>query len=92
MALNLVWRSRALADLEDIIGYIAERNIDAAEHLLAQIEGYAERLPQNPYIHRPGRVAGTREAIVHPNYILIYKVGHDTIEIVSILHARQQYP
>jgi len=37
-------------------------------------------------------VHGTREAVVHPNYILIYRVGTDAVEIVSLVHARQQYP
>ena len=35
---------------------------------------------------------GTREAVVHPNYVLIYRVGTETVEIVSVLHARQSYP
>ena len=25
-------------------------------------------------MYRPGRVSGTREAVVHPNYIVIYRV------------------
>jgi plasmid stabilization system protein ParE len=48
-------------------------------------------LPDHPFIHRPGRVTGTREAVVHPNYILIYRVA-EQIEILAVLHARQQYP
>jgi toxin ParE1/3/4 len=42
-------------------------------------------------MHRPGRDPGTREAVVHPNYLIIYRVG-DVIEILAVLHARQQYP
>lgn len=41
---------------------------------------------------RSGRVPGTREAVVHPNYILIYRVTADAVEIVRLVHARQQYP
>jgi plasmid stabilization system protein ParE len=52
----------------------------------------AERLPSHPFMYRPGRVAGTREAVVHPNYILVYRVGEELIEILAVLHARQQYP
>jgi len=37
-------------------------------------------------------VAGTREAVVHPNYILIYRVLDDRVEVVNVVHARQQYP
>lgn len=90
--LTLVWRSNALDDLETIISYIAQRNLPAAERLQALIEGCAERLPLNPYIYRTGRVTGTREAVVHPNYILIYRVGMELIEIVNVVHARQDYP
>ena len=49
------------------------------------------RIIQNPSLYRPGRVAGTREAVVHPNYILVYRVT-GTIEILAVLHARQRYP
>jgi toxin ParE1/3/4 len=90
--LKLVWRARALSDLETIISFIAERNLAAAEGLLAAIEVCTERLPEHPFLYRPGRVDGTREAVVHPNYIVIYKVGADEVEIVNIVHARQQYP
>jgi len=43
-------------------------------------------------MYRPGRVEGTREAIVHPNYILIYRVTVDAVEITAVVHARQEYP
>jgi len=36
-------------------------------------------------------VPGTREAIVHPNYIIIYRVG-DSVIVVAVMHARQCYP
>lgn len=89
--LPLVWRAEARADLVEIITYIAERNLSAAERLQGAIAHTAELLPEHPYIHRPGRVAGTREAVIHPNYILIYRVA-DMIEVLAVLHARQQYP
>lgn len=92
MPLNLVWRASAVADLTTIIGYIADRNIMAAEALQVAIENTAERLPDHPFLYRIGRVDGTREALVHPNYILIYRVGIDDVEIVNVLHSRQQYP
>ncbi|MDB5695097.1 MAG: addiction module antitoxin [Sphingomonas bacterium] len=91
MTLPLVWRPEARADLLEIVGYIAERNPAAADRMLHLIESTAERLPSHPYMYRPGRVAGTREAVVHPNYILIYRVA-EAIEVLAVLHARQQYP
>ncbi|MGN6821120.1 MAG: type II toxin-antitoxin system RelE/ParE family toxin [Sphingomonas sp.] len=55
-------------------------------------EEAAERLPLDPYSCRPGRVPGTREVVVHPNYVLVYRVGAETIDVLALLHARQQYP
>ncbi|HET8612394.1 MAG TPA: type II toxin-antitoxin system RelE/ParE family toxin [Sphingomonas sp.] len=90
--LTLVWRANALDDLETIIGYIAERNLSAAAYLQDAIEACAERSPEHPFLYRPGRAPGTREAVVHPNYILVYRVTADMVEIVSLVHARQEYP
>jgi toxin ParE1/3/4 len=90
--LNVIWRESALDQFDQIIAYIAARNPAAAERLQAAVESSAERLAEHPFMHRPGRVPGTREAIVHPNYILVYRVTEDSIEMVNVLHARQQYP
>ncbi len=91
MTLPLVWTDDATRDLLEILDYIAPRNFAASERLKATIRHAAEALPDHPYIYRPGRAAGTREAVVHPNYILVYRVA-DAIEILAVLHARQQYP
>ena len=69
------WTDEALADLEEIADYIAQRNAFAALRIQQLVERTAEQLPLHPYMHRPGRVPGTREAIVHPNYVLVYRVG-----------------
>jgi toxin ParE1/3/4 len=90
--LKLVWRSTALDSLDEIIAYISDRDFSAGERLQALIEACAERLPDHPYMYRSGREPGTREAVVHPNYILIYRVTAEAVEVVDVLHARQQYP
>jgi addiction module RelE/StbE family toxin len=90
--MNLVWLPAARRDLESIISYIAERDANAAQRMKSLIEDCAERLTEHPFMYRPGRIAGTREAVVHPNYILIYHVTTEAVEIVSLVHARQQYP
>ncbi|HWT12104.1 MAG TPA: type II toxin-antitoxin system RelE/ParE family toxin [Allosphingosinicella sp.] len=90
--MNLVWLEPALEQLETILDYIAARNEDAARRLQIVIERCAEGLADRPFMYRPGRVAGTREAVVHPNYILVYRVTAEAVEIVSVVHARQEYP
>ena len=86
------WSDEATTDLVDIIDYIDQHNPIAAQGLHAAIVQSAENLPLMPYLFRPGRVPGTREHVVHPNYIVVYQVGDDVIDILRVLHSRQQYP
>jgi toxin ParE1/3/4 len=60
---------------------IAERDRAAADRLIEAIEACAERLPKHPHMYRPGRISGTREAVVHPNYILIYRVTAESVNV-----------
>jgi len=76
----------------EIIGFIEQRNALAAQNLLAAIFQIAENLPLMPYLFRLGRVAATREHLVHPNYIVVYQVGENVIDDLRVLHSRQQYP
>ena len=90
--MKLVWRDDALEDIEAIVGYISERNSSAAERLADRIQSCAERLVRLPFAYRVGRAPGTREAVVHPNYIMIYTVTRDAVENLNIVHSRQRYP
>ena len=90
--MRLIWREGARSDVRAIVRYISDRSPGAAEKLNDKIEASAERLVEHPYMYRAGRIPGTREAVVHPNYILIYRVGSDAVEIVNVIHSRQQYP
>jgi addiction module RelE/StbE family toxin len=90
--LTLVWSEAARRDIANITSFIAERNAGAAVKLADTIEACADRLPEHPYLYRSGRVPGTREAVVHPNYILVYRVLSDSVEILSVIHTRRQYP
>ncbi|MEA3388585.1 type II toxin-antitoxin system RelE/ParE family toxin [Sphingobium sp. CCH11-B1] len=89
---HVVWRPKARQDARNILDYISDRNASAALRLADLFEQAAEKLTDHPYMHRPGRVADTREAIVTPNYLLIYRVTEDRIEILAVKHTRQQYP
>ena len=86
------WTEEATTDVVEIIDFIEQRNAPAAQNLYAAIVQSAENIAFMPYLFRPGRVPGTRELVVHPNYIVVYQVGNDVIDILRILHSRQQYP
>jgi toxin ParE1/3/4 len=90
--LRLTWRPQAEADRDYIIDYTARDNPVAALELGDKIETQVAQLPQYPKLYRAGRVKGTREMIVHPNYIVVYRIRPGEIQIVRVLHAAQQWP
>lgn len=90
--LDLIWEPDAVEQFDGVIDYIAVRNASASMRMRTLIGDRVQQLRKFPEIGRPGRVAGTRELVVHPNYIVIYQVTPDAIDILRVLHARQQYP
>lgn len=74
-----------------IIDYISEDNPGAAQTLKEEIEDKASRLPAHPRMYRAGRVDGTREMVVRPNYIVIYAEDADTVTILRALHPAQKW-
>jgi addiction module RelE/StbE family toxin len=86
------WRPEARASLVNILSFIAQDNPAAAIELGYEIEHATSALPEHPFLYRRGRVPGTREIVVHPNYLVVYRVDLRAILIIDVLHARQQYP
>jgi toxin ParE1/3/4 len=86
------WRPAAEDDLLAILTYIAEANVQAATDLQIRVDRALRHLGANPYLYKPSdRVEGAREIVISPNYILFYQVT-STIEVLTIVHARQQFP
>ncbi|MEQ1599642.1 MAG: type II toxin-antitoxin system RelE/ParE family toxin [Methylophilaceae bacterium] len=90
--LVLDWSEQAKADLLAIVEFIAEDNPDAAEALGDEIEEKAIKLLQHPKLYKAGRVKGTRELVVRPNYVMVYAIKDESINILRVLHAAQQWP
>jgi toxin ParE1/3/4 len=89
---NLEWKATAIADLLAIVDYISDDNPDAAQALKDDIEAKTSRLPDNPQLYRVGRVDGTREMVVRPNYIVVYADSASAVTILRVLHSAQQWP
>ena len=86
------WRPAAEADRDGIIDYIAKDDPVAAIDLGDAIDRRVAELPQQPKLYRMGRVRGTREMVVHPNYIVVYRIVRGEIEILRVLHSAQEWP
>ncbi len=91
--LAVAWTAMAEEDLAAISDFIGQRNLTTAYNLWSKIRDSVVHLPEHPYLYSTSeRMPGCRQIVVHPNYLVIYKVGLHDIQILRILHARQQYP
>lgn len=82
----------ALADRERIMDFIARGNPAAALKLDELIEQKVDQLSTQPTLYRMGRKTGTREMVVHPNYLVIYRIHKGWIEILRVKHAAKKNP
>jgi toxin ParE1/3/4 len=90
--LDVQWTDDAVRDLQQILDYIAFDSEGAAERLNHQLSQSIRVASEFPNGFKVGRTKGTREIVAHPNYIIVYRVLIEHIDIISVLHARQEYP
>jgi len=87
-----IWRPRADADLRRNIEAYANDDPVTAWRIYEEVLNRANLLDDQPGIGRPGRVRGTREFVVTGTpFILIYQLQGTQVEILRVLHGRQQW-
>ncbi|EOJ9821740.1 type II toxin-antitoxin system RelE/ParE family toxin [Escherichia coli] len=74
--MEIFWTMLASQDRKRIREYIAEQNLMAAIELDERIGYSASSLAGQPYKGRNGRVEGTRELVIHPHFVLVYRYRH----------------
>lgn len=89
---TLEWSAKAVGDLLAILDHISDDNPDAAQTLRDEILLKAVRLTEQPKLYRQGRVPGTREMVVRPNYLVVHRETARTVTILRVLHASQMWP
>ena len=87
------WTAPALADLDSIQDYVAERSTAAAFKLVNDILDRTDALLAiNPELGRPGRVKGTRELVLsNTAYIVAYQL-REAVEILAVMHGAREWP
>jgi len=55
-------------------------------------EGVIVQTDALPKLYKPGRVKGTREMVVRPNYVVVYREDSRAVTILRVLHAARQWP
>ena len=90
--MKLIWADSAIKDRLVIYEYIELDNSVAAGELDEMFNMTANRLIDNPQLGKPGRIIGTRELVVHKNYLLVYEVLDEHVIVLAVVHARRQWP
>lgn len=88
------WTREAEQDLENILTYyLSEAGLRVASAIFARIKDQVGALKLFPQRCRPGRVADTREYVLHRlPYIAVVHVGEDTVFVLNIIHTARKYP
>ena len=81
------WTKTALLSVDEIAGYIAKDNPTRATSFVLELQDAVTKLKAHPSMGRAGRVPGTRELVLHKNYIAIYRVRGDKLEILRLHHS-----
>jgi len=90
---KILWTPRAALDLNEIVDYISGDNPSAAIRVGDRIHEYIGKLTSSPEIGRIGELPGTRELVIHPwPYIVVYRLEADSVRIIRVRHAAQQWP
>lgn len=90
---TILWTKQALRRLGEIGAHIEKDSPEAAARVIGRILSAAELLTEQPAMGRVGRIKATRELVLADiPYIVPYRVSEDAVEILTVIHAAQQWP
>jgi addiction module RelE/StbE family toxin len=89
MARTLLWTRRALGRLDEIAAFIAQDNPTRATSFVRELREKMNMLREHQ-LGTPGRLYGTKEWVLHQNYIAVYRVKDDEVQILTVLHTAQK--
>jgi addiction module RelE/StbE family toxin len=85
--MSVKWTKTAIESVDEIAGFIAKDNSTRATSFVLELQAAVTKLLAHPGMGRAGRVPGTRELVLHKNYIAIYRVRGDDVEILRLHHS-----
>jgi toxin ParE1/3/4 len=89
--MKLRYERGALADLDEILTYIARDNREAAMRLAARFEEVAKRIAENPFLGEATRKSRFRRFPIG-NYLIVYEVTQDAVVIHYVRHGARRRP
>lgn len=91
---RLIWSPRALADIQRIYRFLANKNQDAASRAVKTIRAGSNILAQHPEIGRrmDGMENEYREWLIDfgdSGYVMLYRYDGQTLLILALHHQRE---
>jgi toxin ParE1/3/4 len=88
------WTNEAEQDLETVLTYYLEvAGPRVANAIYIRVKEQVGSLKLFPHRCRPGRVAGSKEYVLHRlPYIAVVDIGHDTVSVLNFIHTARKYP
>ena len=92
--MRVSWLRAACLNLDRICTHIAQDDPQAASRVIQQIVDRVDDLAAGPNLDtsRPGRVAGTRELVIPPSYVIPFRVKGGGLQAIRVFHTRQRLP
>ena len=90
---SLVYAAPARKDLDEISDYIAERNLNAADQLYADIQDAIELLRSVPGIGHQRPELTDRSFRCHNvgAYVIIYRYDDKSFTVLRVVHGRRDF-
>jgi len=87
--MKIVWSDKAEKDLLAIYAYLAERNPQAADSLMREVDSRFENLARFPFIGRErSRFAPGLRSVLVGTHLIFYLVESDRIVVVRMIDGR----
>ena len=92
--MRLVLSRLALAELDEILTYIAERSPSGARNVEARFRHAFDLIARHPYAaeHLEQRPDVRRLPLVRYPYAIYYEVGADAVTVLRIMHGARRRP
>ncbi len=92
--MSIVWSPQAVRDLQSLRTYIAEDSPAYADLVVRRVLAAVERLVSFP---RSGRIVPERNnpdirELIVSSYRVVYRVGGDALEVVTVFRASRLFP
>ncbi|MCA9695914.1 MAG: type II toxin-antitoxin system RelE/ParE family toxin [Myxococcales bacterium] len=91
---ELIWSPDAIADLQEIVDYIARDKPDAARHWAQTLAALGKQAADLPFAGRRVPEFGRDDLreVIKRGYRVMYRVSDELVEIVAVLEGHRQVP